>query len=316
MRAWLAAGLALLALPVHAAGQGPSAEKNEPPDEDEEVYRPLTSAPFVALTAFIPLPGSIIAQPFLTFSATRATLDAAGRAVPLVPGDSQVSATLLLFLEAGLHPRLSVGAQSAVVAVRTRASGQEAASVGVADSQLFARGVLLRETTGAVPELTLMGLVNLPTGRAVSRDASLLDSDVRGTGAVDIGAGLNLTKGIRPLLVHLDVILTHSLPARVGGVDVRYGPTLGWSLAAEWPIGRSMFVLLAELTGSHQVAPTLVGDGHVEGSVASVLLGGGLELIASENVQLLLGYQRTVWGRNTAAMDALVVTVVPTVQLF
>lgn len=37
----------------------------------------------------------------------------------------------------------------------------------------------------------------------------------------------------------------------------------------------------------------------------------GIDVIASDDVQALVGWQRVVWGRNVDALDTIVVTVVP-----
>ncbi|HEX8537278.1 MAG TPA: hypothetical protein VF664_07415, partial [Cystobacter sp.] len=70
--------------------------------------------------------------------------------------------------------------------------------------------------------------------------------------------------------------------------------------------------LMVEASGRHQAAPLRNGQLEEDGHADEVLVGAGIELLFSENVQVLVGYQRTVWGRNASALDAVVATLVPT----
>ncbi|WP_163786114.1 hypothetical protein [Myxococcus vastator] len=153
--------------------------------------------------------------------------------------------------------------------------------------------------------------MKLPTGRAVSADAALLDTDVRGTGSTDLMLGVDLTRGVRPVLLHLQVTWSHPLPSRVGGVSISAGDSVAWSLAGEWPLLRGALVLLLEVNGLHQGPPRLDGLEIRDVSTSEVTLGAGVEFIASEDVQFLVGYQRLQWGRDASAQDAWVMSLVP-----
>ncbi|ATB48699.1 hypothetical protein MYMAC_004328 [Corallococcus macrosporus DSM 14697] len=279
----------------------------------EEVYRPTTAGPLVAYSAPITAPGRMTAQPLLRLESIRGEFDERGRYQSLERGASQRAAALELFLEYGLSTRFAVGAELEWRHQRRREDSRRAASSGLADADLFARAVLLQETVGGLPELTLLGLVKLPTGRAVSADPALLDTDVRGTGSTDLLLGVDLTRGVRPVLLHLQVTWSHPLPARVGGVSIAAGDSLAWSLAGEWPLLRGALVLMVEVSGVHQGPPRLDGLEIRDVSTTEVTLGGGVELIASEDVQLLVGYQRLQWGRDASAQDAWVMTLVPVI---
>ncbi|NVJ12817.1 hypothetical protein [Myxococcus sp. AM010] len=295
-------------VPESTTRPGKGAAPDGPP---EEVYRPTTSGPFVAYTAPITAPGRMTAQPLSSLESIRGEFDERGRYQSLEQGESQHRAVLQLFLEYGLSTRFAVGAELEWRHQRRREDSQRAASSGLSDTQLFARAVLLKETVGGLPELTLLGLVKLPTGRAVSADAALLDTDVRGTGSTDLMLGVDLTRGVRPVLLHLQVTWSHPLPTQVGGVSIAAGDSVAWSLAGEWPLLRGALVLMLEVSGLHQGPPRLDGLEIRDVSTTEVTLGAGVEFIASEDVQLLVGYQRLQWGRDASAQDAWVVSLVP-----
>ncbi|WP_309890290.1 hypothetical protein [Archangium sp.] len=318
----LVAGL-LLAFPVRASAPAPgehetasedAREEDTSPEPSAEVYRPITSGPFVTFTAPITAPGRLVTQPILYLATARGDYDVEGRYQPRARGESLRTAALSLFVEYGIVDRLAAGAQLVLQYNRRRSGPDLASFTGLGDTTFFGRGTILEETAGGLlPEMTLLAQVKLPTARAVSAQTNLLDTDVLGTGSTDLTVGLDLTKGVRPVLLHADVLYTYALPARIGGERVAYGPSLAWSLSGEWPFWRDRLGLMLEVSGRHQGAPVRDGREEEDGLADEVLVGAGLELLFSADVQLLVGYQRTLWGRNARALDALVITLVPTV---
>jgi hypothetical protein len=303
----------LLALPARA-DPAREDEQEEPTEQEEAPYRPITSGPFVTFTAPITAPGRLVTQPIFYAAAARGAYDVEGRYQSQARGERLRTAALSLFLEYGLIERLAAGAQVTLQYNRRRSGPDEASATGLGDTTFFGRGTLLYETAdGPRPEMTLLAQVKLPTARAVSAQTNLLDTDVLGTGSTDLTLGLDLTKGVRPVLLHADLLYTYALPATIGGERVAYGHGLAWSLSGEWPFWRDRLGLMLEVSGRHQGAPVRDGLEEEDGLADEVLLGAGLELLFSADVQLLVGYQRTVWGRNARALDALVLTLVPTV---
>ncbi len=284
------------ALALIAAVVGSSAEDAEP-------FRPTTSGPFVTYTAPITPAGRAVLQPIVTATFARGAFAGDGSVVPLPAGDASNLQTLSVFVELGITDAIAVGGQPAVGRASKREGGAAAASVGFADTLLFGRGVLVRERAGWIPELTLLVQTKLPTGKHEGARSDALGTDIFGTGSVDLTAGIDVTKGIRPVVVHADFFVTHPLPASIDGVTVRYGDSLSWSASVEWPFAEH-FALMAEVSGRHQA------DGDRPGT-AEILVGAGLEVIFSERLQVLVGLQRTVAGMNVPANDSLIATLVP-----
>lgn len=271
---------------------------------DEHVpYRPVTLGPFVTVTAPIPPRGRLTLQPIAAVSFAHASLDAAGGHGP----DSLRSTALTLFTEYALDDDVAFGAQMALL--RNERIG--ASSFGLADLALFGRRVLSRETAWGLPESTLLLGVKVPTGNAETH-APLLGTDVRGSGRADLTFGIDLTRGIRPVLVHADLLLIHPLPARIGGVDVQHGDILAWAVSVEWPFWPDRLGLMVEANGKHQLTPTIAGTRLSDGHVDEIVFGIGAEILFTPDLQVLLGYQRTLWGRNVTGFDTVIVTVVPT----
>ena len=140
---------------------------------------------------------------------------------------------------------------------------------------------------------------------------NVLGTDLRGSGSADLILGLDLTRGFRPVLVHADLLYTHALPARVGANDVQYGEQFSWAVSVEWPFWPDHFGLMTEASGRHQLAATLNGAPALDGYADEVIFGVGAELLLTPDVQLLVGYQRTIWGRNVVGFDSVVLTAVP-----
>lgn len=289
----------LLALPARA-------------EPEEAPYRPITSGPFVSFAAPLPAPGRLVTQPIFSFAGARGNYGLEGRYQSLPPGESRSTAALSLYLEYGLIERLSAGAQVTLQHHRRRLGPDEAFVTGLGETLVFGRGTLLRETAGGLPEVALLAQVKLPTSWVMSRRDGPLSTGVLGTGSTDLTLGLNFTKGVRPVLLHADVLYTHALPARIDGVRVAYGRAFSWSLAGEWPFWRERLGLMLELSGRHQEAPSRNRIEQEDALSDEVRLGAGLELLFSADLQLLVGYQRTPWGRNTRALDVFLVTLVPT----
>ena len=273
--------------------------------EEHVPFRPTASGPFVTFTAPITPKGRLLAQPIFSATFAHASLDASGRPVADGPQAGLRGGAASLFAELGVDDAVALGTQLTFV----YADRKDAASYGLGEALVFGRRVLFEENVWR-PEATFLVQFKLPTGNAVGVP-SLLGTDVRGSGSADLTIGIDLTRGIRPVLVHADLLLTHPLPAQIGPIDVQYGDALSWAISVEWPFFPDRFGVMFEASGRHQLAPVIGGSKVAEGHVDEIILGAGAELLFTADVQLLIGYQRTLWGRNVGSFDSVVVTLVP-----
>ncbi|MFN7134603.1 MAG: hypothetical protein ACK4N5_21165 [Myxococcales bacterium] len=265
-----------------------------------EPFRPPTAGPWVAFTAHLPDPGELNLQPLFFHRTLRGALDGRGVLTGAASGDW--TGELELYVEAGLLPRLSVGLQPSVVYHR-RAVDSES---GIADTLLFSRVAVVRETVGATPELTVITQVRMPT--STLRDFGTAPDVPPPAGTWDLSAGLSASKGVRPLLLHAEVLFSRPLAANEGGRSFREGSYLVWAAAAELVSERRRVALVAELTGLHQ-ARTRLNRVVVAGTDSRELsLGLSAQLLVSRNLQLAVGVQRTLAGRNTDAFQSVALT--------
>jgi hypothetical protein len=297
-----------------AAPEGVDPRRETRADEaapGDEIWAPVTAGPFVAMTAPLPPVGRLTLQPLLFLAIARGEYLADGtyEALPGSSGASSLAAEL--FLEYGLSKRVSVGGQLTGAYNRAREGENEEDALGLGETLVFGRYALFEEGRLA-PAATLLAQLKLPTGRHESKDPTRLGVDVLGTGTWDAAFGVSLTKGLRPVVAHLDLLLTiPATTATVEGREHRYGPWLLWSAAVELPVLQERAALMLELTGLHLPDERIDGRRAADTQVNELQLGFGVQLIFSEAVQLLAGYQRLLWGTNATAHDILGLTVVP-----
>lgn len=279
---------------------------------EEKPWPPVTAGGFVSTTGWLNPPSHLVLQPLLFVGLQRGTFDERSRTLPMSDGSSALSTVLLLYAEYGIVPRLSVGAQPGLVVNRREEAGSRATSVGAVDPTFFARVGVQIDPEVALPETSLLLQAKAPVGKHEDPALEKLETDLTGNGAWELTVGLNLTKAVWPVIVHSDLLFTQSLPARVEGEEVEYGPAFGWSLAVEWPFLGDRLALLVEASGRHQGRSTRNGEIEDGSHFNELVLGFGLEVLAGEHLQFLAGYQRTVWGTNAAALDTIALTVIPT----
>lgn len=300
-------GAGLAAALACAAGTARAGEADEP-------WRPTTSGPFVTLTAPLTPAGRVTLQPILFLTAQRGAFDADGQYAPL--SGNSLGASAGLFAEVGFSERFAAGGQVNLLASSRMVAGQQVSSSGPGDAVLFARWSVPLPARPWLPDLSLFAQVKLPLGRAEGLAPALLGTDARGTGTWDGTAGLDLTKFLRPLVLHLDLFFSASLEATLDGVPTRPGPAFSWAASAELPLPLSArtagWALMVELSGRAQAGTRVAGADLPGSQVREVTVGAGVELLFGPELQLLVGYQRTLWGANVPALDAFGVTLVPT----
>lgn len=239
----------------------------------------------------------------LAWSRVRGGYDSESQYHTLSPDSANVTGLFLLG-EYGLMKRLAVGGLLTVLHSRREVALDSAASTGLGDAFLFTRANLIAETAGGWPETTLIFRLKLPTGRAEGAHPESLGTDLRGTGSTDLSLGLMLTKGIRPLLLHANLLYTVSFPCTLDGVKIHYGDSLNWALAGEYPIPGTRFGLVLEMNGRHQARREQDSQPLQASHQDAVLINAGVQVSWGAALMMNVGYQRTLWGANTGALDS------------
>jgi hypothetical protein len=280
------------------------------PISPEEPWRPPTAGPLTTFTAPITEKAHLVIQPFFFYNWERGSFDQNSDYQSLPDGQMEQSAVGSLFVQYGLLDNLEVDAQLFLQHNRSSEGGDHGSSTGLGDTLLIIRYNLLHETTSWAPEVSLLGQVKFPTGKFQNGDPDELGSDLMGTGSYDLTLGLDFTKAVRPLIFHADLWYSWPLTTTVDGVETKYGDYVNWNAAVEIPFWKEKLAFVLEFNGIHQADLEEDGAEVADSRMKSIMLGTGLELILSEEVQILLGYQRTLWGTNADAYDSVVGTLV------
>lgn len=294
----------VLLLAITGTSDVTAAESEE--SGESKPFRPDTAGPIVNLTAIIPDRHDIVVQPIFQAAFTRGTWNGSGTFTPPRPDDSARFMTVLTYLEFSLFERLSLGGQFGLL--HASDSGGGSGTLGPAGSYLFTRFVALEETAAWPPQVTLAAVLALSDRTFGTTTPALLGLGVPRTGTTDVALGGNLTKGIRPLLLHFELFGAYP-GLRDDGVHP--GPYFVYSLAAELPFLDDTYAAMFELSGRLQSDARQGGVKLPDTAVEEMVIGVAFEWILSKHVQLLLGWQRSIAGRNVPAADALVVTLVP-----
>ncbi len=265
------------------------------------------------MTAPLTAANHLTLQPILFFAFQRGAFDSQSRESAL-DGSSQ-SLSLNLFTEYGFGDSFAGGIQLSLFHNRRAIRGEEASTTALGDGLLFARYALPIPRKEAVPELSLLAQIKLPMGKADGMDARKLGTDAMGNGSWEGTVGVNLTEYLRPVVINADLFFNLPFQTQLGGVRNRSGPAFLWTASFEFPLALPVWPhrwgVMAELNGRFQGDTSVAGRVVPDTQVRELTVGAGLEVIFSDEVQLLIGYQRTLWGTNIPAVDVLGLTLVP-----
>ena len=272
-------------------------------------WNPPSAGPIVTWTAPVTCKGNLTIQPFFFYSYIRGIFDSEGHFKHFKDGDKKSEFQELLLLQYGLFDRFEISAQGTYQQDLVHMDGDSAAASGFNDTYLFLRYCVLDETNW-LPTTTAVFQLKLPTGKYQKADPDLLGADIMtldtGGGSYEEGYGLNFTKRIKPFILHADFLFGFPNPARVDGINTRYGSYFNYDGAIEY-FFCDHFNLLAEANGLVQ------GDSKENGYLTPSTAAGYLNLTAglgwSDNrIQMLIAYQRTVAGTNVDVKDSVIAT--------
>lgn len=131
-----------------------------------------------------------------------------------------------------------------------------------------------------------------------------------GGGSYDLGLGVNMTKKLKPFVLHADAIYNFPQERKIDGLKTVYGRYLNYDFGLEYFLPKG-FNLMVELNGFIQKDKRQKGEKLPATDIYSLTFAPGIGW-SNDKIQTLLAYQRTLIGANTDANDSVVVTFVYT----
>ncbi len=282
-------------------------------DGKQAEWNPLSAGTLTTWTAPLCGKGKFVAQPFFFYNRTRGTFNSEGQYDSLPSGDKKYQYQQQLFMQYGLTDRLEIDAQTVYQENFIKQGDFKAHSKGLGDSYLFLRYCGIEENN-ALPHITGLFQLKFPTGKYQKLDPDKLGTDSMGAssggGSYDPGFGINLTKKIKPFILHFDAIYSFPLERKIDNAKTKYARYLNYDFGLEYFLPKD-FNLMLEFNGFLQ------GDKEQDGGKVpvsdiqylTVATGIGWSCV---KIQTLLAYQRTLTGTNTDANDSFVLTFVYT----
>ena len=294
--------------------EGTSVSEETPAAPEE--WNPPSPGPITTWTAPLCGRARFVIQPFFFYNRTRGEFDAKGHYNPLPKGDVEYQFQQQLFLQYGIFDWLEVDAQTVYLENYVKQGGVKAHTNGFGDSYLFLRGRIVEEK-GWLPYITGLLQLKMPTGKFQHEASEKLEADLMGTGSWDPGFGLIVTKKIQPFILHADVTYSFPQRVRINGVKTWYANYLNCDLAVEYFLPAVKYFLPKGFNLMVEANAFFQGDIKADGvripnSAVKYLIIAPAIGWSCDKLQILLGYQRVVWGANTDANDSVALTCVYT----
>lgn len=284
-------------------------------DEMDKVeWNPISAGPVTTWTAPICAQGKFVIQPFLFYNRTRGTFDGEGQYKSFKNKDKKSQYQQQLFAQYGLADRLEIDGQTVYQKNLRRKDGYSVEAHGFGDSYIFSRYCIIEER-GRLAHTSILFQLKLPTGKYQRADMEKLDTDLMGAtsggGSYDHGYGFNLSKKIRPFVLHADFIYNFPIEARIGGLKTRYANYINYDFGLEYFLPKG-FNFMFECNGFMQGDKNADGELVPSSDIKYLNVAGGIGWCPSENIQALIAYQRTLAGTNSDVNDSFVFTFVHT----
>jgi len=276
-----------------------------------EEWNPSSAGPITTWTASLCGKGEFVVQPFFFYNRTRGTFNSEGHYDSLPQGDKKYQYQEQLFMQYGLTDRLEIDGQLVYQQNFVKQGDLKTHSKGFGDSYLFLRYCAIEEQN-MLPHITGVFQLKIPTGKYQKADSDKLGTDLMGAtsggGSYDHGYGINLTKKLKPFIIHADAIFTFPLERKVDGINTKYARYLNYDFGLEYFLPKG-FNLMLEFNGFLQGDKKQDGEKVPSSDINYFSVAPGVGW-SNEKVQTLLAYQRTLTGTNTDANDSVVLTFV------
>jgi len=280
---------------------------------EQEEWNPPSAGPVTTWTAPICGKNKFVVQPFFFYNSTRGAFDQDGHYASLPKGDWKNQFQEQLFVQYGLTDRFEIDAQGVYQQNVVKQDGKRISSAGFGDSYLFLRGCAVEEKVW-LPHVTGYFQLKIPTGKYQKADPYKLGTDLMGAttggGSWDPGFGINLTKHIKPFILHADAAFGYPQIVRVDGVKTIYGKYVNYDIGIEYFLPKG-FNLMMETNFLAQTDRWEDGERISSSGVNSFMLCPGIGW-SDDKIQMLLAYQRVMTGANTDANDSVIFTFVYT----
>lgn len=277
---------------------------------EQEEWDSPSAGPITTWTAPLCGKGEFVVQPFFFYNRTRGTFNAEGHLDPLLK-DKKYQYQQQLFMQYGLTDRLEIDGQIVYQQNYVKQGDLKAHSRGLGDSYLFLRYCAIEEQN-ILPHITGVFQLKIPTGKYQKADSGKLGADLMGStsggGSYDHGYGINLTKKLKPFIIHADAIYSFPIEREVDGVKTKYARYLNYDFGFEYFLPKG-FNLMLEFNGFLQGDKKENGERVPASSINYLVVAPGVGW-SNEKIQMLLAYQRTLTGTNTDANDSVVLTFV------
>lgn len=277
----------------------------------QEEWNPLSAGPIATWTASLCGKGEFVIQPFFFYNRTRGIFNSEGHYDSLSGGDKKYQYQEQLFMQYALTDRLEIDGQLVYQQNFAKQGDLKAHSMGFGDTYLFLRYCAIEEQK-ILPHITAVFQLKIPTGKYQKADSDKLGTDLMGAtsggGSYDHSYGINLTKKLKPFIIHADAIYSFPLERKIDGAKTRYGRYLNCNFGIEYFLPKG-FNLMFEFNGFLQGDKIQDGE-KIPASDISYFVGAAGIGWSNEKIQTLLAYQRILTGTNTDANDSVVLTVV------
>jgi len=282
--------------------------------QDSQVeWEPVSVGPLTTWTTPLCGKGKFVIQPFFFYNRTRGVFDADGHYDSLPNGDKKYQFQEQLFAQYGLTDRLEFDAQMVYQQNYVKQDGSSAQANGFGDSYLFMRYCALEEK-GRLPQVTGLFQLKIPTGKYQHADPDKLGTDLMGAGSGggswDQGFGINLSKKLKPFILHTDAVYNFPQQVHVDGVKTRYANYLNYDFGLEYFLPKG-YNLILEVNGFLQ-GDRKEDGARIPGSNINYLTVAPGVGWSNSMIQALVAYQRVLTGTNTDANDSIVFTFVYT----
>lgn len=282
-------------------------------DKKYDAWNPVSAGPLTAWTAPVCAKGTFVIQPFLFYNRTRGTFNADGLYNSLPNGDEKYQFQEQLFAQYGLTDRIEVCGQIVYQENYIKQGITDAHAYGFGDSYLFLRYCALEEK-GLAPHITGLFQLKIPTGKYEHADPDRLGTDLMGAGSGggswDQGLGINISKKVKPCVLHADAVYSFPQQVHIDGVKTRYAHYLTYDLGVEYFLPNNLNLMIEMngfVQGDKQEDGVTLPDSHIR----YVTIAPGIGW-SNDVMQTLIVYQRVAAGTNTDANDSIIFTFVYT----